>query len=265
MTSTTRIQGERWIAIVSVATIGLALVGFLVGIGQATNSKRFQSIVHENNDVANSISATPSYGEIDSIRHGANRDGRSDLRSLQSNTPTLFDLVDRTPEMKNEALQDRLRTRAFDGAPPVIPHWVDQQTTESCLVCHLAGTKLGERIATKMCHVLISNCTQCHVEQVSTRSFSTLALADGASRAASISTPGNVVNAFVGVVRAGGGNRAMAGAPPTIPHSLHMRTECMSCHGLVARPGIRTTHPWLQNCLQCHATDVEIDLRPNAN
>jgi cytochrome c-type protein NapB len=65
--------------------------------------------------------------------------------------------------------------------------------------------------------------------------------------------------AFVGVYRAGPGERANPGAPPTIPHHTWMRENCNSCHGLVTRPGTRTTHPWLTNCTQCHAPSAAHD------
>ena len=70
------------------------------------------------------------------------------------------------------------------------------------------------------------------------------------------------MNTFAGILRAGPGLRAMPHAPPTIPHTLQLRTDCLSCHGLIARPGLRTTHPWLQNCVQCHVTTTDRDTVP---
>ena len=140
-------------------------------------------------------------------------------------------------EMKLGTLADRAKNRAFDGAPPTIPHPVETQSVASCLACHGEGLKVGDRVASKISHAHLTNCTQCHVEQ---------------SRVP-------VENTFVGVYRAGPGTRASPGAPPTIPHHTWMRENCASCHGLLTRPGTRTTHPWLTNCVQCHAPSAARD------
>jgi cytochrome c-type protein NapB len=95
-----------------------------------------------------------------------------------------------------------------------------------------------------MSHSHLSNCTQCHIES----SRSDLPFA------AEFPETG-----FVGVYRAGPGERASPGAPPTIPHHTWMRENCTSCHGLVTRSGTRTTHPWLTNCAQCHAPSAALD------
>jgi cytochrome c-type protein NapB len=92
-------------------------------------------------------------------------------------------------------------------------------------------------MASKMSHVVMTNCTQCHVEQ----------------------SPVPAETTFVGVYRAGPGERANPGAPPTIPHHTWLRDNCNSCHGLVSRPGTRTTHPWLTNCTQCHVPSAALD------
>ncbi len=131
-----------------------------------------------------------------------------------------------------------------DGAPPTIPHPVEQQTDANCLACHGNGMKIGERIASRMSHALLSNCTQCHI--------ATPSLPFATARE-------SIESEFVGVYRAGVGARAWTGAPPAIPHSTWMRQECASCHGLVARPGLRTTHIWRTNCTQCHAPSATLD------
>jgi nitrate reductase (cytochrome), electron transfer subunit len=53
--------------------------------------------------------------------------------------------------------------------------------------------------------------------------------------------------------------RAFDGAPPTIPHSTLMRTDCLSCHGPQGLYGLRTPHPERQSCLQCHAPGAHLD------
>lgn len=231
---------RRGVTIVGAVAAGLGLVGFLVGIGEPVQPTR--ASVPRIRDVVAAIPA-PAYREINSPVVGPNAGWSSSFSNLKQDRPSLFAPVVRTPEMKAAALRDRLRTRAFDGAPPVVPHRVEHQSAASCLVCHGEGLKLGDRIATKISHPHYANCLQCHVEQVAT-----VPTASGDDNSV-------IANQFAGVQRSGPGSRAMPGAPPTIPHGTFLRNDCLSCHGLVARPGLRTTHPWLGNCVQCHAGD----------
>ena len=59
--------------------------------------------------------------------------------------------------------------RAFDGAPPVVPHRIDQRDPAACLACHQAGRVIGvgarRRVATQVNHVELTNCFQCHVPE----------------------------------------------------------------------------------------------------
>ena len=140
--------------------------------------------------------------------------------------------------MKLAALADRARNRAYDGAPPTIPHPVEAQSAASCLACHGEGLKVGDRVASKISHAHLTNCTQCHVEQAP--------VAGRRTRSSACTAPGLA-------------SGPSPGAPPTIPHHTWMRENCTSCHGLVTRPGTRTTHPWLTNCTQCHAPSAALD------
>jgi len=69
-----------------------------------------------------------------------------------------------------------------------------------------------------------------------------------------------VANEFVGLqqdMRTGG--RLNPISPPTIPHRVLMRENCVACHsGPAAREEIRTTHPERTRCRQCH---VEVRVR----
>jgi hypothetical protein len=49
------------------------------------------------------------------------------------------------------------------------------------------------------------------------------------------------------------GGRLHNFAPPTIPHKMLMRENCLACHsGPAAREEIRTSHPERERCRQCH-------------
>jgi len=52
-----------------------------------------------------------------------------------------------------------LMPRAFEGAPPLIPHEIEDET--GCLECH----RLGDNDAPITSHPERVNCVQCHVTQ----------------------------------------------------------------------------------------------------
>jgi cytochrome c-type protein NapB len=124
--------------------------------------------------------------------------------------------------------------RAYDGAPPVIPHAVRALQRQNCLSCHEHGMRLGDgSLAARTPHPQYRSCQQCHVEQA-TRD-------DGLAR-----------NTFAGMRGPARGSRAWAGAPPTIPHDLDSRRNCLGCHDALGGSPIATPHADRVNCPQCH-------------
>ncbi len=134
----------------------------------------------------------------------------------------------------------RAQRRAYDGAPPVIPH---PAFSANCLECHDSkGVAVpGIGFAPPSPHgdttgmSATSRYRQCHVEQRTRRVFK-------ASR-------------FEGLQQdLRRGDRFSAGSPPVMPHSVFMRENCAACHGgPAAREEIRTSHPERVRCRQCHA------------
>jgi cytochrome c-type protein NapB len=133
----------------------------------------------------------------------------------------------------------RAARRAYDGAPPTVPH---ADFGANCSACHDAQGQsvTGVGFAPASPHTgtakagATARCRQCHVFAAGLGLF--------------------VASEFVGLeqdLRAGG--RATPGAPPTIPHRTLMRENCVACHtGPGAREEIRTTHPERWRCRQCH-------------
>ena len=138
---------------------------------------------------------------------------------------------------KRYALAMRQKNRAFNGAPPIIPHPISEMSAESCVACHSQGSQTETLRIPRMSHPFLSNCTQCHVGTASPDMPNAMVIA----------------NHFVGLLAPEGGPRAFAGAPPQMPHASWMRVDCLSCHGQTGYRGLQTTHPWRQNCQQCHA------------
>lgn len=142
------------------------------------------------------------------------------------------------------AMEQRNALRAYEGAPPVIPHPIADLNVQTCRACHAQGLEAGDKVARMVSHTYLTNCTQCHVE------------ASGALFEGKAFTQ----NSFVGLRASGyGGTRAWASAPPVIPHTTFMRTNCVSCHGQYGYDGWRPDHLSRTNCAQCHAPAAEFD------
>ena len=137
----------------------------------------------------------------------------------------------------------RAERRLYDGAPPTIPH---EPQGVACSSCHndrgVAAEGLGfappsphegTTVATRTIR-----CGQCHVFSTSNDLF--------------------VASQFVGLpqnMRHGG--RLNPISPPTIPHRILMRENCLACHsGPAVRQEIATTHPERTRCRQCHVEEA---------
>jgi cytochrome c-type protein NapB len=220
----------RGASLLAMFVLGGALVGYLLGIKSPPPLARTAHAAR----VEGAARPAPSYAQLLTVRTNSPAPGGT------SDPPA------RTEEATLSALADRAKNRAYDGAPPTIPHPIDgMRNAASCLACHGSGLKIGETVATKVSHPHFTNCVQCHTP--------------GAPPELAKFAAVDQDNRFTGAQRSGPGSRAWPGAPPTIPHTTWMRQDCMSCHGPVSRPGLRTPHPWLANCTQCHATSAALD------
>ena len=155
------------------------------------------------------------------------------------------------------ALADRARLRAYEGAPPVIPHPVASSGAAECLACHESGAALGRLRARPIPHEAYASCTQCHVTARSGPPLpDTQAAQDSAAE-----RPGLAATGPAPLRPAAFGPRAWPGAPPAIPHTTLMRDDCLACHGPGGREGMRSSHPERQECRQCHAPSATLDQR----
>lgn len=182
------------------------------------------------------------YSEMADVTRSRFSAMRTSLVGLKSNVDPLAE-VNISPEQKAFALELREQNRAFNGAPPTVPHAVDQMTAQACVVCHTEGAKTETLRIPKMSHQFLASCNQCHVEN-SPQHMPAAVFRE---------------NSFVGLPAPTAGPRAFPLAPPQIPHTTWMRVDCMSCHGTTGLHGMRSTHPWRQNCQQCHAPSSVLD------
>ena len=190
----------------------------------------------------------PSYLELRDMRRGPNQALYENAFNELTVEASVFDVGAQRAEDKENALAARAARRAYDGAPPTVPHATTQMGVQECIVCHEKGVRLAGKIARQPSHDFHEACSQCHVAE-----------SDPPPNSVGREPPDNT---FAGLSSPAGGERAWPGAPPTIPHRTLMRTRCDSCHGLVGRDGMKSTHPWRASCTQCHAPSAALDQQP---
>ncbi len=194
--------------------------------------------------------AVPSqpYRDLRLRRWGPNSRVTSSIDRLRDGIPAKTDEVaEQSSREKARALTARLSRRAYDGAPPTVPHDIDEQNASACLACHRDGMSIRGRVAPVLSHAELASCTQCHVP-AGPRPWSADPHTSDTAAPAPAPRPGE---------------RAWQGAPPLIPHTLQMRQQCASCHGVTGRDGLRTRHPERVSCRQCHVSGgTEVPLSP---
>lgn len=248
-----RLRGGTLIALV---VMGAGFVGLFIGTQGTSSSSQMRKRaleeavmrpVQEGVREASSAPGAVRWDELVSAKRGPNAGFVNTLDKLvQPEIPT-EDYPGRETRLE-ETLVARAENRAFDGAPPTVPHTMDERHAHACLSCHGEGlvvpTQGGPRVAPRMSHELHTQCSQCHVAS----ERETVVWAE--------SPP--LDSAFV-ALRSAPGDRFFPDSPPTTPHGTSMRGTCTSCHGPLGDPGLRTTHPERQNCLQCHATQHPLE------
>ncbi len=229
--------------------LGSALVGGLLGIRppKPVVSQRPAPI-----SVTGDVAAATTYtdlrlGPLGANRNWTNRVASADALLTTGGSDIMAEVV--IPEgAKERSLAERSTRRAYNGAPPTIPHAVDPMAPDACAGCHTVGRVIGDRVAPAMPHEYLANCTQCHVPSLEAQ-FTPVEWA---------------ANTFTGLPAPYAGERAGALAPPVIPHSTAMRSNCLACHGPLGSQGLKSTHPWRQSCQQCHAPSATLNQAPNA-
>lgn len=245
----------RWARLLLVAAITLAGVGYFLGLGDGVprSDPGPDSVVpvetgagsdgpDSGGPATTSVPPALSYRELSARGPQSLGEGQRRVRDLGLLAVDLTDSVLVEADKKSASLQERAARRAYNGAPPVIPHAVDPYDGVGCLSCHGPGLEVASRRAPLVPHPYFENCQQCHV--AGSPVFPEFELA---------------ANSFDGVAAPTEGPRAWPGAPPVIPHSTWMRSECLTCHGPLGKPGLRTSHPERLNCLQCHGRWAAMD------
>lgn len=250
-TTDTQVDNRKF-NILLTAILTTAFVGFFAGIGGRDSSRITDpdAVINKSSDSPSSehsqVPTAVKYNQLPgaSIKPNTHWENHINKLTAPSSDPLQFKPL--TEEQIQSVRQQRQARRAYDGAPPVVPHRIDQRHTAACLACHQNGQQIGERYATKISHPVYTNCTQCHVEQQ-------------IQAVSALRKPILTESNFNGWSYAVSGSRAWIGAPPTIPHRTLMRENCVSCHGNNGSAPIRTSHPWRTQCSQCHAPDAKLN------
>ncbi len=232
--------------------IGVSLIAFM----RATHEDAYDFSVpveHTASSTSDHVPTARSYRDMRDSPRGSSGFDR-DLAMLEAQLPSRADAVELSGA-KEAALAARSQRRAYDGAPPVIPHPVRQRSASECRACHERGIALGAKTAPMYPHDAFQSCTQCHA-------MAEPNLPWGGRSAGLEPDPRGVDNSFVGSPAPAEGPRWTGIAPPRIPHTTFMHERCESCHGVTGANAMRSTHPDRQNCEQCHAPQAELEWRP---
>ncbi len=235
---------------------GVSLIGFFRGTSH--DDYDFQTpirAVAANAPSAEGVPVARSYQELRDAPRGAGSGFDQDLAAWFEALPARSDAVELSGT-KEDDLAARADRRAYDGAPPVIPHPVRQRSASECKACHEKGARIAGRQAPAYPHRDYVSCTQCHAMAAPNPPWG-----DGAS-AGLEPDPRAVSSSFVGLPSPEAGPRWTGIAPPRIPHKTFMHERCDSCHGVSGRNAMRSTHPDRQNCEQCHASQSDLEWRP---
>ena len=145
-------NSERQALHVGLALIGgVAVLGFFMGVSSPPEGAPafHQEAVGEIEGAEPAL----SYREQRSRPPSSGSDWNANLALLGAG--------EESPATKAETLAARQARRAYDGAPPTIPHAVRQQEANECLACHEDGLRARDRLATPIPHAEYVCCTQC--------------------------------------------------------------------------------------------------------
>ncbi len=236
--------------LMAVAVVGY-VVGILDGVPQPDGMRPTALIAkfdQETVDTNPKLIPAVSYAEIASTPMGPTKAWQSLPQALPQPEYDLYTKIEPSKEEKEASSKLRASRRAFNGAPPFIPHPVENTSDAACYACHGKGVKIAGLTASVMSHQFLGQCVQCHAPM---------------APAPFQDIDASVDSSFIGLPAPKEGIRAYQGAPPTIPHSRWMRENCNACHGGPnGWSGMESTHPWRTNCVQCHAPSATLDQMP---
>ncbi len=240
----------RWTVVLVAVALALVAVGYFTGTAPPVARPRREAPVQP---AQGDVRKAPSYKQLRLAGATPPPAEPSELRRHEWPALTSDPLRPVDPALADRPLAQKKRSelRAFDGAPPTVPHAVPQGGLVACASCHAEGLLLGARPVPRLSHDLYTGCTQCHVPK------------DPPMPREMAMLPQSVADSdFAGLAALPQGDRAWPGAPPTIPHTTWMRGQCAACHGDSGQKGLQSSHPWRTSCQQCHPPAAALDQGP---
>jgi len=152
--------------------------------------------------------------------------------------------------------------RAYPGGPPRVPHGLtlEEYRDGRCNVCHRRGgfvTRFNAYAPVNP-HPELGGCLQCHLPDDALVGRPYPDDVTGESICFQCHTLDRKAPIYVPVEWPEPTwpelpEPALPGGPPPIPHALHMRENCLACHGGIGvMEEIRIGHPERSNCRGCH-------------
>ncbi len=231
--------------------IAVTFLGFAIGTSDEIVTRAPIRTVEPPPPAAEGLAPAPAYLGMRAGPPSRTGAWEADREVLAALLPATTDEVSFDGTDKAADLARRAARRAYDGAPPTVPHPVRQDTAMECAACHEAGLRIRGRTAPAVPHATYTSCMQCHVVERAPM---------GAVDWLPEPWPAADTNAFAGRTSPEQGDQWGTSAPE-IPHRTFMRERCDSCHGPAARDAIRSSHPYRQSCEQCHASSAAYDQR----
>ncbi len=256
MPKTAKEKSKRATTITLAIVFTISVTGYFVGMRQTVREtdgyqvsdplEAYSHHAHDEPEAHLNVRIAPDYSQIAAAGFGPNADFKSHLSDLRSSPG---DSAHPNPAFATEAdlRAKRQSRRAYDGAPPIVPHPVAQGSAAVCIACHSEARQIGDVVAPAISHPVYTSCTQCHVSSKGLGSEWNTSEYDL-----------HTGNRFTGDHQPRKGTQAYPDAPHTIPHTLHMRQNCLSCHGPLGTSPIRTDHPERQSCTQCHVPSADV-------
>ena len=134
-------QHRKTLAVVFLMVGMLAVSGFFMGMRQTERQITRNALPlpakHEvsNTPPPSEIPTAPKYKEIANAKWLANRDWKFTLADLpRAPHPPAGELQSPTLRSAQSPVEQRAALRAYDGAPPVVPHAIDTLSSASCII-----------------------------------------------------------------------------------------------------------------------------------
>ncbi|MEZ4459455.1 MAG: hypothetical protein R3E66_06945 [bacterium] len=156
---------QRALSVGALVMTAVAFVGFFVGTEDTYEGRGYSYVPPPQNGDAPVVL---SYQERMTTPRHVNSHFAASFSTLAISPEALGDATD--PALRAQAREARQSGRAYEGAPPTVPHPMDQ--VEHLVVCRatVQGKHYWSR-GPKISHERYTNCTQCHVERDARRPF----------------------------------------------------------------------------------------------